>query len=460
MKLRISCLLGAVCLLKIFIDTSNALPSNVQLRHSLAPVAFASSLNQNCTSCGKNGYTCCDDEICCQDGCCTGGETCCPDKQHGSVCCLEETTFCCAPTDVLPSRCCPRWMVCCPTGRYGCCDPATGLPPSDDPDAPRLTAPTAAYSVYLDSSTQLSAMTIDTSSGKRTQVSVPGFATYGEIVRVFTYDPTNNLFYLPQANFLTNTTVTNITLNVVDPVSGWWTAQTITGAVEDGVNDVAGFEFNPRTGLMVMSTIVTDDSDNVLGYNFYNVDPTSAEATLINTYRSDNDTYVGWFGALSTDGTTVYRLGYQDVYDSTVFGLGVTNITGPTVTSVWHADLPGVSGLGPYASLNVYGDGFLSLAPSTRTGDYSLVKWQLDGTASVIATFSNAYNVPIFGYIAEYINVEQNYYAALVVRMTEPGTLDRWVLLTVDLTTNKSQELDLTPDMLAKLTSVAGLGFP
>eukprot|EP01116_Phalansterium_solitarium_P021084 TRINITY_DN6437_c0_g1_i1.p1 TRINITY_DN6437_c0_g1~~TRINITY_DN6437_c0_g1_i1.p1 ORF type:complete len:450 (-),score=164.86 TRINITY_DN6437_c0_g1_i1:116-1465(-) len=441
---------GAVCLLLLF-ASSDALASSIRDAFSLDPSAFSlKAPNPNCTSCGKSGETCCDNDICCQDGCCTPGELCCEDPKYGSVCCLEETTFCCAPTDVLPSRCCPRWMVCCPTGRYGCCDPATGNPPNNN----------IVYGLYLDTSEGLAAMQIDVTTGKRASVAVNGFDTYGETVRVFAFNTGDNKFYLPQANFLTNTTVTNITLNVVDPVSGWWTAQTITGAVEDGVNDVAGFEFNPRTGLMVMSTIVTDDSDNVLGYNFYNVDPTSAEATLINTYRSDNDTYVGWFGALSTDGTTVYRLGYQDVYDSTVFGLGVTNITGPTVTSVWHADLPGVSGLGPYASLNVYGDGFLSLAPSTRTGDYSLVKWQLDGTASVIATFSNAYNVPIFGYIAEYINVEQNYYAALVVRMTEPGTLDRWVLLTVDLTTNKSQELDLTPDMLAKLTSVAGLGFP
>jgi hypothetical protein len=100
----------------------------------------------NCTTC-NNGEACCGGEVCCGNGdsCCPAGsgccggeccqnstQSCCPDPAHGGICCESDTTYCCPPEGEIESRCCPRWNVCCKLGRYGCCDPGTGLPLEED----------------------------------------------------------------------------------------------------------------------------------------------------------------------------------------------------------------------------------------------------------------------------------------------------------------------------------------
>jgi len=153
---------------------------------------------------------------------------------NGAVCCIEETTFCCPPTDIHPSHCCPRWNVCCEGGRYGCCEPdeVEGKDKSDGKGRLSRVAKSALAIFEIpdwSGDTPLYGMSIDLSEGYRqNQQVISGFNDWGEITRVFVFDPQRSIFYLPQANFTANTTNLPINLYSTDPKTGITTSKQVS----------------------------------------------------------------------------------------------------------------------------------------------------------------------------------------------------------------------------------------
>eukprot|EP00026_Physarum_polycephalum_P009532 Phypoly_transcript_09660.p1 GENE.Phypoly_transcript_09660~~Phypoly_transcript_09660.p1 ORF type:complete len:446 (+),score=48.87 Phypoly_transcript_09660:34-1338(+) len=399
--------------------------------------------------------TCSTGTFCCEDTCCNSGiESCCPDKQHGSICCMAESTYCCAPVGDYASHCCPRWNICCNGGRYGCCDPATGKPTEDN----------YAYALFV-LQKDFAALKIDLSSGSYTQIPVTGYNDWSEITRVFTYDPVHNLFYLVQTNFLSNPQAPahNITLYTIDPTTGSTVAKTIQGCTEPGQVDVPGFVYNPATNQIVMSTYSFEN--NMIGYKFYILDPETAVATFKSQYYSANDSYAGWFSVVTPDNNYVYRVGYQDVVNQMGSGLGETCISATTATTKFYIDIPVPPKHQFYLSLSLFGDYMLSLAPD-ELGNLNLVQWNIQGQASIIANYSDAHNTPFFGPIVEFINPNQSTYAALIVQNKIISDADRWTIVLNSLQSSKGgitatpREIPLSPILLAKLESASAFGIP
>jgi hypothetical protein len=81
------------------------------------------------------------------------------------------------------------------------------------------------------------------------------------------------------------------------------------------------------------------------------------------------------------------------------------------------------------------------------------------GTTKILAKLPNAHNTPFFGPIIEWINTNQTHYGALVVQNNPISDLDRWVLALIDLQTQQYKEIELSPIILAKVTSASALGF-
>jgi len=273
---------------------------------SLSPMELKIEEQENCTTC-SDGSSCCSGEMCCGNKssilccdsnylCCNGTlcceaktESCCPDPVNGAVCCIAEDTMCCPPMGVWPSRCCPRWNVCCYQGRYGCCVPETMKPESS--------SSTTAYALYEDEEGNMNVITIDMTSGYYSSIPMTGpFNDWGEITRVFIYDSNRTVFYLLQANFTAPGDQHVITLYTVDVQTGVTVATTVTGAVEDGTQDVTGMYYESNSGLIYMGTEVTNKDNTVLGYNFYTVDPQTSIATLVSSYSNPvgEDSYAGW----------------------------------------------------------------------------------------------------------------------------------------------------------------------
>ena len=481
-----------------------------------------------CTECTDKAY-CCDGEsccsggsfccpstsTCCQDTCCDKvTESCCADPVNGDVCCMKETTFCCPPQPMfdLPSRCCPRWYVCCNDGRFGCCDPDTGVPSEE----------LEAYALFLEPTwlgpMVFQAATIDVKSGTRTEVHVDGFHTEQETTRTFMFDKTLSRFYLLQANFTAPQNNSGpptfpINLFTINPATGETTQTLVQGAQ----NEVTGFRFLQRRRIIVMSTwwyLTPSDSDEEVdgkatasssstspapsgsgsnapvtpvGYIFYHVDVSSGAAIEVGRVANTNgtDSYAGWFHESSDDGMLLYRLGYQDVVQSINFGIGVVNLSNVPATVSWTT-LPRPDGThGHYRTLNLWhANGplaatlsgssnnsvvFLSLAPSynlTRYGDLSLFAWSLaDPFGAVkVATFPNAHTTPEFGPISECISFDERYYAAVFVQDSPLGKdFDTYGIGLARLDGGKnssSKEVMLTPQMVAVTVSVSGLGIP
>jgi len=316
------------------------------------------------------------------------------------------------------------------------------------------------YSLFvMGDESKFSSVSVDVTSGQRSVTDIRGFNDWDEVQRVFMWDANNTLFYLIQTNFLASTSdLHNVTLYTVDPVSGLTTAKQIVGLVEEGAVDVPGFAFNYKTNEIIVS-VEFAQQDNNTGYRFYSVNPQTAAATLLSTYVSDNDSFAGWFDAISPDGRTLYRWGYQNVFAQLNPGLSVTDISTSTASLTFTGvDIP--SGLENYLSLNLVGDEFLSLAPATITGDLRLLKWDLSGGVTSTTPLTNAHNTPFFGPIAEYVNEAQTQYAAIVVSHGVVGALDRWTLFLVDLPSMDVKEVQIDPILLAQADSVAGLGLP
>jgi len=339
-------------------------------------------------------------------------------------------------------------MVCCVTGRFGCCDPA-----AEKPEAGNF-----AYTLFV-LETKFAAIKVDLSTGTHTDVSVPGYNDWSEITRIFTYDAAQNLFYLLQTDFIDNPEAPQhkIILYTINPVSGSTTNQTVQGCEEEGEIDVPGFAYNYKTKQIVMSTQYFEN--NQIGYKFYTLNPQTAVATQISSFINSTDSYVGWFDTVAPNGTTVYRLGYKDVYNQVGPGLGITDISTAQATHQWRTDVPIPSPLQFYQSFTLSGDKIISLAPDA-SGNLHLVQWQVGGSAAVLAKFGNAHKAPVFGPIVEFGNSNQTQYTAVLVQNNLIPALDKWALVVVDLPSGNSKELSLSPTIYAGLSSVSGLGVP
>jgi hypothetical protein len=318
------------------------------------------------------------------------------------------------------------------------------------------------YALYVYAFGAFQSLTIDLSSGDVTSKKISGFKDWGEIQRVFMFDPNRRLFYLLQADFLKDGTSHSIYLYTVDPVAGTTVKTLVRGAVEEGEQDVPGFNFNAKTGRILFSTEVVNAQNRTTGYNFYTLNPTTAVATLVSTFTQRVDQFAGWFHTVSADGKTVYRVGYQDVINQQTPGLGITDISRPVATTRWEPNLPVPNGLGLYMSLNLIGGGnFLSLAPDDF-GDLAVVQWSISPrNASLLSQLYDAYNTPYFGPLVEYVNTDQTLFGALVVYNSDfSKDLARWALVLTDLEHGTTQELVLWPWILAQTDSVAALGIP
>jgi len=408
---------------------------------------------ENCCSGGK--FCCPNSSLCCDDECCDSAtETCCPDPQHGAICCIEETTFCCPPDDMFPSRCCPRWMICCQGGRYGCCDPD---------EVKKEKATTKAWALFeiptWSDDTPLYSLNLDFTTGYKTQTEVNGFNDWGEMTRLFTFDERRSLFYLPQANFTNNKH--DITIFIIDPTTGKTTSKPINGPVDL----VTGFTYHYGVDKIIFATYLYQSNKKV-GYNFYSTDPVTFDTKLISTYMNQNgdDSYVGWFHELSSDGTKVYRVGFRDVVRQIDFGLSTTDISKSVATMSWFTNISIPDNFGFYVSLNLYKDRFLSLAPSTAVwteDELSLIEWGFDGTSKIILDLGDAHETPFFGPIAEAMSVDETTYVAVYVSNSMIDQhLDRWAVASVDLTTGKYTINNISPWMMAETDSISGLGIP
>lgn len=376
-------------------------------------------------------------------------ETCCK-----GTCCLEQTTFCCPKDELHPDRCCPRWTVCCTDGdRFGCCQPDT-----------LTNSSTVAYAIFVEVA-RVWALTLDYSEGRiLRQVPVRGFNNWGEITRVFIFDADQVLFYYIEANFTAPRPDSGrpVTLYTVDPRTGDTRATVVQGATDFP----AGYALDEATGLLVIATTIGDpygQGPGPDGYRFYSLDPKSAVATLISTAMisdaSSPFAYVGYFA--SYQGGRVFRLGYRDPQAAQDQGLGVTTLAAPNASTTWNSSLPLLPLHDFYLSLTPSGpDRFLSLAPRRQTAALDLVAWGLSAPPVLVGALADAHNVPLFGPLAESVNVRRQVYVAGVVHNGASMRQDFWALAVADLRGNNVTSLLLQPHLLAETNSVAGIGIP
>uniref|UniRef100_A0A6B2LBY9 Uncharacterized protein n=1 Tax=Arcella intermedia TaxID=1963864 RepID=A0A6B2LBY9_9EUKA len=271
------------------------------------------------------------------------------------------------------------------------------------------------------------------------------------------FDPANVLFYLLRANF-SNPGFDGsepILLYVIDPKQG----STVVSAIQGASGLVTGMHYNKNMKMIQFATYHWSGNQKV-GYDFYLLDPKSTVAKQVSTIQFGTvDNYCGWFKETSEDGTILYRLGFQDAPAESGFGLGLTDISQSTATTVWVNNFTIPSDFNYFDSFTVYKNTFYSLAEDS-SGALSLVKWSLDGPATVVATLGDAYLPTLFGEIAEALNADGTMYYALVVHEgIIPIETDRWALASVDLTNNSGSTVSISPWMIAGTDSLSGFGI-
>lgn len=303
-------------------------------------------------------------------------------------------------------------------------------------------------------------MTIDLAEATKTQRTINNFDDYGEMVRVFTFDPKKSLFYLLRANFTQpgfNGTEP-ITLTTINPITA---ADPTTVLVKGAAGLVTGFHFNSKLNVIQFATYNWVDNKKV-GYNFYNLDTTTGIAKTVSTVAfGAKDNWEGWFHEISDSGKHLYRLGYKDVINSLDWGLGITDISVSPAKSIWIDNITLPSGLS-YLSINAFGDDFISMAED-YTGALSVVRWNYKkGNHLVLAGLSDGYDTRFFGPITEQIDYQNSKYYALVVHDgIIPVQTDRWALAMVDLKSPANYWTSpISPWMVAGVDSVAGFGIP
>jgi len=343
-------------------------------------------------------------------------------------------------------------MVCCTQGgRYGCCSPG---------EIQKSTIASTAYALFdeaaWDGDSSLYGFTIDTSTAEKTQIQIPTFDDFGEMPRVFVFDSVLNLFYLLRANFTGpgfNGTEP-IYATTADPAKGTSSQILVRGAT--GL--VTGFQYIRQLKMILFATYLWEGGKQT-GYNFYHVDPKVGNAILVSSMRYTTDNYVGWFHETSLDGSLVYRLGFQDAAHGIDPGLGLTDISSKTSTTVWYDNFTQPAGLDFYISIDLYGNSFLSLAGDS-SGELNIVQWNLQTAPKVLANLGDAHETEFFGPIASCLNHQQTGYFALVVHDgLIPIQTDRWALAVLDLTSGSTSTTPISPWMIAGTDSVAGFGI-
>ena len=443
-------LITLVTLITLLTTTTASPATTSPLQSSL----LTRPVGENCTTC-HNGETCCGGETCCSGGkfCALPGTTCCgdttcedttqsccPDPVKGGICCERESSFCCAPSGQLPSRCCPRWFVCCNSGKYGCCDPGvlgSGLGSGARRSSPFLDAIFGApflsahpkklkeerkegrreAPLGVENAVGLMVIPELTTDGapvygvsftlenahKEKHAAITEFDNYGESTRVFAYSQATKLFYLPRANFTGppgNDTTRTIHLYAVNPTTGTTSVKVVAADASSPVQPtglVTGFAVVQSKTKILMATYAypSSSSQTSNGYHFWEIDLESGSALLMGTHTRGSgqaDAYVGWFRrAVVVDGAYVaYRLGYKDVVASTGPGVGVTFVSisgsGTGAITPYFVDVAPPSGYDPLLTLDVAaasGTSFLSLAPAAKglSTDIALISWALNVTS-------------------------------------------------------------------------------
>jgi len=405
--------------------------------------------DESCCPLGVNdGYMCCEKTAsgaCCGGGskagggCCGPQETCCSDDEDYS-CCLQQNTFCVdkdPSVPSLPSRCCPRWTIGCTTGSVGCCDPAQPWQWYLQTDADRAvaghsTSHTVGNASFAGNLTAyvlvvngmiggLEGMAVDVATGtieSHTRI-IKSFDDdpAGESTREFMFDSKRKVFYYVDANFTANggerpESGREMYLYAVDPVSGATHKQTVSGAVDFPV----GYTYHAETDTIIIGVEqVNANETSVQGFDYFSLNPETAEATRLSTIsRGSSETdpafYAGFHRHASVAGDIVYRLGYEEVSKQTGQGLGVISLNEAHANATWLSE---ISPLHDYymtlnrapatsqASQASDSDVFISLAPREGLGhNLDVVQWNADDggkSAKIIAQLSNAHVPSIRG---------------------------------------------------------------
>ena len=156
---------------------------------------------------------------------------------------------------------------------------------------------------------------------------------------------------------------------------------------------------------------VNANETEILGFDYFSLNPETAEATRLSTIsrgatESDPSFYAGFHRHASVDGQTLYRLGYEMVTEQTGQGLGVISLNEAHANATWLSEISPLHDY--YMTLNRApakqggdADVFISLAPRKGVGhDLDVVQWNAeDGgqSAKVIAQLSNAHVPSVTG---------------------------------------------------------------
>ena len=312
-----------------------------------------------------------------------------------------------------------------------------------------------AYALFskasLEGNEPMSVLKVDLNTGAKTEI-LTTFDTYGEITRSFIFAPAIASFVLPQADFLS--AAQNVSIWRIS-VQGPTTQTVLTGVQPTGL--VTGFCW--ASDAVILATYNAAKT----GYLFYRADAVSGTTVLLaSSSFGTQDSWAGWFKRCSSDGRTLHRLGYQDVVNEIGFGVAVTFIGSGGVASTRFVPLQPPAGLSVYQSLDALSNSsFLSVAgDGSVDGDYSVVEWDLSGSARVVAHLTNAHEAVKFGPISTRLNPERTQFAAVTTTRSLLGNkYDRWGVSLVSLPSYQVVQHDLSPWMIAETDSVAGVGF-
>jgi len=414
---------------------------------------------------------------------CTSDETICADDK-GWSCCVDQESFCVPKGGGFAARCCPQWTVGCGSGSVGCCDPAR--PWQRDLNNVGIRSPVVgssaaaveatAYALFTSPSVaNLDCLTIDVATGNITsKVPVSGPAKdyfaklYGEITRVYPYSPSRNKFFFLDIVQTGATPSSPITLYSIDPATGASTSAVVSGVA----GFVVSFDYHPESDRVVVAVGARED----VSFSFLTVDVDTAVASLLGTVdRGASEAaspafYAPYITVMAQNGTSAYRLGYQQVSEAVGPGLGATPLAGGVAT--WEA-VPSAPGLGfLYSMVRKPGtDAFVSLAPSSATNHtLSVVSWARgDASAAVLLDMANAHppqmiGTGVLGYVAD--ATSKSLYAALVVQPAKGslfGEGDQWVLAFVEYDSGATGHVVIDGQGFAKLgaetVGVSGLGI-
>ena len=115
--------------------------------------------------------------------------------------------------------------------------------------------------------------------------------------------------------------------------------------------------------------------------------------------------------------------------------------------------------------------GFVSLAPKTSGFALDVIRWDLNGSARLVASLGNAHHPQmigggVLGYVGESLSADGTTFGAMVVNPKAnpvlPGLLDKWAVHTVDLGSGNVTAAPLTPQpslLGAETTALAGFGL-